>query len=212
MNSTEDLLRQALRRQADRAVEPDRVRAALPARAARRTRRRYGSMAAGLVAAAALTAFAVPVLGLDDAGPGRDIDTAVGASPSATPSASRPASVMPADVAMRYKPTWLPAGLWEQARTVPVGPGNPYDGPVRIWKRGDAERGFDTGGSRLEFAAIGLKDGADQFGDFGEAVDIGGRPGRLVGGGGESKSYVHWLIDPQTVIFIHNVSVGISDA
>jgi len=43
--TTEDLLRQALRQQAERAVDPDRVRAALPARAARRTRRRYGSLA-----------------------------------------------------------------------------------------------------------------------------------------------------------------------
>ena len=48
--TTEDLLRQALRRQAERAVDPGRVRAALPARATRRARRRYGSLAGGLVA------------------------------------------------------------------------------------------------------------------------------------------------------------------
>ena len=119
--TTEDLLRQALRRQAERAVDRDRVRAALPARAARRTRRRYGSLAGGLVAAAALTAFAVPVLSLDDAGPGggagRGTDgLAAPGSPSVSAPAAAPARDMPDAVAMRYKPTWLPAGLRERAR------------------------------------------------------------------------------------------------
>jgi hypothetical protein len=66
------------------------------------------------------------------------------------------------------------------------------------------------GGSRLEFAAIALKDGANQFGDVGDPVDINGRPGRFAGAG-EEKSYVHWLIDPQTVIFIEHVDMGLSD-
>jgi hypothetical protein len=210
MNGTmEDLLRQALQRQAERAVDPARVRAALPSRAARRTRRRFGSLAAGLAAAAALTAFAVPVLGLDDA-PTGGTGAGPAASPSASASAPAPAQVTPEAVAMRYKPTWLPAGLRERARTVPVGPGNAYDGPVRIWKPAGAEGGTDKGGSRLEFGAIGLKDGANQFGDFGRQVDVNGRLGRLVGSA-DTKSYVHWLIDPQTVIFIHNVSLGLSD-
>jgi hypothetical protein len=208
MNGTlEDLLRQALQRQADRAVAPDRVRAALPARTARRTRRRIGSMAVGLSAAAALTAFAVPVLGLDDA-------RTTGGGPAAPPSASAaPPSagpLTPEAVALRYKPTWLPSGLRERARAVPVGPGTVYDGPVRIWKRSGAGGGIDTGGSRLEFGAIALKDGANQFGDEGSPVEINGRPGRLVGSA-DTKSYIHWLIDPQTVIFIHNVGIGLSD-
>jgi len=214
--TTEDLLRQALRRQAERAVDPDRVRAALPARAARRTRRRYGSLAGGLVAAAALTAFAVPVLSLDDAGPGggagRGTDgLAAPGSPSVSAPAAAPARDMPDAVAMRYKPTWLPAGLRERARQLAVGPGNPYDGPVRIWKRAGAPAGFDTGGSRLEFAAIGLKDGKDQFGDEGTPVDINGRPGRLAGAdSSDGKAYVHWLIEPQTVVFIHNVGLALT--
>jgi hypothetical protein len=212
--STEELLRQALRQQAERAVDPDRVRAALPARAARRSRRRYGSFAAGAVAAAALAAFAVPVLGLDDAAVRGGGGPAVGEQPTATPSASVPDPATPDAVGLRYRPTWLPPGLRERSRAVPLGPGNPYDGPVRIWKPAGAEAGFDMGGSRLEFAAIALKDGQDQFGDVGTVVDINGKPGRLVEAGADSKSksYVHWLIDPQTVIFIHNVSVGIADA
>jgi len=209
MNGTmDDLLRQALQRQAERAVDPARVRAALPARAARRARRRYGSLAVGLTAAAALAVFAVPVLGLDDA---RSGDPAASPVPADTPSTSAAAAPLtPDSVALRYRPTWLPSGLRERARTVPLGPGNAYDGPVRTWKRADAAGGTDKGGSRLEFGAIGLKDGANQFGDGGRPVDINGRPGRLVGSA-DSKSYVHWLIDPQTVIFVNNVSLGMSD-
>jgi hypothetical protein len=216
--STEELLRQALRQQAEQAVDPDRVRMALPARAARRSRRRYGSFAAGAVAAAALAAFAVPVLGLDDAAGRGGGGPAVGEQPAASPSASgpaaEPAATAPEAVALRYRPTWLPPGLRELSREVPLGPGNVYDGPVRIWKRAGAEAGLDMGGSRLEFAAIALKAGQNQFGDAGTVVDINGKPGRLVEADtdAKSKSYVHWLIDPQTVIFLHNVSFGISDA
>ena len=169
MNGTmDDLLRQALQRQAERAVDPARVRAALPARAARRARRRYGSLAVGLTAAAALAVFAVPVLGLDDA---RSGDPAASPVPADTPSTSAAAAPLtPDSVALRYRPTWLPSGLRERARTVPLGPGNAYDGPVRTWKRADAAGGTDKGGSRLEFGAIGLKDGANQFGDGGRPV------------------------------------------
>ena len=208
---TDDLLRQALQRQADRAPDPDRVRAALPRRAARRTRRRYGSMAGGLVAAAALAAFAVPVLALDDAPAPRGAGP--GASPSASADPTAPAApVAPAAVGLRYRPTWLPAGLTERSRSVPLGPGFGYDGPVRIWKRANAGAGFDTGGSRLEFGAVDTENGADQFGDDGQAVDINGKPGRLSPAPGDGKSSLHWMIDPQTVIFIHNVEAGVSEA
>lgn len=207
---TDDLLRQALQRQADRAPDPDRVRAALPSRAARRTRRRYGSMAGGLVAAAALAAFAVPVLALDDAPAPRGAGPAAAMSPSA--SARDAAPTAPAAVGLRYRPTWLPAGLTERSRTVPLGPDFGYDGPVRIWKRANAGAGFDTGGSRLEFGAVDTENGADQFGDHGQAVDINGKPGRLSSASGDGKSSLHWIIDPETVIFIHNVEAGLSDA
>jgi hypothetical protein len=207
--STEELIRQALERQAERAVDPDRVRAALPRRAARRARRRYATVAAGAVAAAALAAFAVPVLALDDGG-GTGQVAASNPPPPASTGATTPAT--PTAVALRYGPTWLPSGLVERSRSVPLGPGNPYDGPVRIWKRANTDPGVDMGGNRLEFAAIGLKDGANQFGDVGTPVDINGRPGRLSGSASDGKSYLHWLIDPQTVVFIHQVEMGLSDA
>jgi hypothetical protein len=208
--STEDLLRQAMQRQAERAPDPDRVRAALPQRAARRTRRRYGSVAGGLVAAAALTAFAVPVLAFDDAPTGGGAGPGAPASPSASADAGVPPA--PAAVDLRYRPTWLPAGLTERSRTVPIGPGNGYDGPVRIWKRANAAAGFDMGGSRLEFGVVAARNGTDPFDDGGEVVDVNGRQGRLSGTvAGDGKSSVHWLIDPQTVIFIHNVEAGVSD-
>lgn len=204
---TENLLREALQRQADRAADPDLVRAALPRRAARRTRRRYGSMIGGLVVAGALTAFAVPVLALDDAPAPR------GAGPAASATGSAPAgSEVPAAVGLRYKPTWLPSGLTERARTVPLKSDYGYDGPVRYWKRTGTDPGFYTGGDRLEFGVITAKNGVDQFGDDGEAVDINGKQGRYSGGSGDDKSSLHWMIDAQTVIFIHNVETGVSAA
>jgi hypothetical protein len=200
--STEDLLRRALQRQADRAPDPDRVRAGLPRRAVRRTRRRYGSMAAGLVAAAALTAFAVPVLALDDAP--APSGAGVGA-PGASSSSAPTGPVAPAAVDLRYKPTWLPAGLTERSRTVPLGSGFGYDGPVRVWKRADTDKGFDMGGSRLEFAVVATQNGVDRFDDGGQPVDINGRQGRMSGGAQYGKTSLHWVMDPETVIFIHNI-------
>jgi hypothetical protein len=202
---TDDLLRRALQRQAERAPDPDRVRAELPRQATLRTRRRYGALAGGLVAAAALAAVAVPVLALDDAGPGEQF----GAPPAASePASASPVPSMPATVGLRYRPGWLPAGLTERSRTVPVGP-TPYDGPVRVYKKAGTDSGFDMGGTRLEFGVVAADKGVDPFGDHGQKVDINGRQGRLSPGG---KSSVHWLIDPQTVIFIHNVEGGVSDA
>jgi hypothetical protein len=207
---TEDLLQRAMRRQAERAPDPDRVRAALPRRAARRTRRRYGSLAGGLAAVAALAMFAVPVLLPDDVGAPQGDGFGAPGSSASTAASSGPAA--PAAVDLRYKPTWLPAGLTERSRTVPTRPGGADDGPVRVWKRANTDSGFDMGGSRLEFAVVNTANGAERFGSAGEVVDINGRPGRLVGKADDGKTYIHWQIDPHTVILINNVEVGLSNA
>jgi hypothetical protein len=110
-------------------------------------------------------------------------------------------------VGLRYKPTWLPAGFTERSRSVPLGPGAGFDGPVRYWK-GTAQRD-----SQLQFGAVDTENGADPFNDIGQAVDINGRPGWLGSGKGVGPrmSLVHWMIDSKTVIFIRNLNAGVSD-
>jgi hypothetical protein len=106
----DDLIRESVQRQEELAVDPDRVRVALPALAARRQRARTRVMLA-TVAAGVAVAVAVPVIIL------RDTGTVV--------SATAPQATMP----LQYRPTWLPDGMVEEFR------GNSYvgSGLARSW-------------------------------------------------------------------------------
>jgi hypothetical protein len=107
----DDLIRDTVRSQEELAVDPDRVRAGLPARAARRQRVRTRAMLA-TVAAGVAVAVAVPVVILGDSG---TVVTAT--APQAT-------------LALEYGPTWLPDGLVENFR------GATYfiPGVTRMWR------------------------------------------------------------------------------
>ena len=151
----DDLIRETVRRQEELAVDPDRVRAALPARAARRRRARTRAMLA-TVAAAVTVAVAVPVIAL------RDNDPAVSAT-------SRQVTIP-----LRYRPTWLPDGMVEKFRGVSyLAPGT-----YRMWESTAPPSAERSNPNVLLSASPSAPDDVDREPN----IDINGTPGYYGGG------------------------------
>ncbi|HLL65252.1 MAG TPA: hypothetical protein VK453_05840 [Micromonosporaceae bacterium] len=221
----EDLVRNALEHQAHLAPAPERVRAALPARTARRARRRQYGLLAGVATATAVTAaITIPTVVLRDAGPGGSMPAAsadrTAAPPPAVPSAVPPGA--PVQVALDFHPTWLPAGLAERSRFVPltdpVGTGagpsagtEPVRGVQRIWTRNPVGANDQTRGPRIGMSILTLPDGKSPFGTEGTPIDINGHAGRYVDAGAEAdKAYLHWKVDADTVISVDQHDLGLT--
>ncbi len=142
---TDDLIREALQRGAELAVDPERIRSALPARAAaRRVRQwRYGVLSAAAIAVAVAVAVAVPVLALRGTRAGPGPDSAASAAISTAPSGAVPSVAASPEpgvirVPLRYSPSWLPPGLTERRRDVPIpsisdGPNGDHRTIDRTW-------------------------------------------------------------------------------
>jgi hypothetical protein len=116
--SLEDLVRAAQHEQAERAVDPQRVLAALPQRRARVVRRRRLVLA---LAAAAVVAVLAPVLALRPGPPPQPPSV----TPSPVPSVTGPQSRF---VPLEFSPGWLPAGYAEYYRSI-----RPREGLIRVW-------------------------------------------------------------------------------
>jgi len=189
----DDLIRDAVRRQEELAVDPDRIRAALPARPARRRR----TFALATVGVAVAVAAAVPVIVLRE--------PASGDGPAATPTV---VAVTPG-IPLRYRPTWLPAGFVERSRSVPVV--DPAPAKVvtdRIWKRTSLDEGevghiglsvWDEAPDRSD----GAGDKADTNGGSGR-VDINGSPGRY------DNDTVTWQVG-NTQFLLYAPGAGLSE-
>ena len=180
----EDLLRATQQRVADRAPDPDRIRAALPARARRKARRRNGALGAVVAAVAVAGALTVPALALK-----RD-NIAVPVQPAAPPPASSApvATTGIAPVPLRYRPTWLPAGLGERSRLaslVSLGEGH-LDGVDRTWTSGPLGDTLESKHPSLNLGFRKAKTADEPQANTGKAVDINGKPGYYHGEGGDA--------------------------
>ncbi|MET0496316.1 MAG: hypothetical protein ABW000_24580 [Actinoplanes sp.] len=156
--SIEDLVRAAQQEQADRAVDPQRILAALPQRRAQVVRRRRFTLAVAAVAVAAVAA--VPVIALRG-GPAP-------IPPSVTPTPSSPSEPAPAPntyVPLRYKPTWLPVGYQEYYRN------SRLEGSSRVWYR-DAPTGPLDHDGPMFFLNVDLE--APETATGAQPVDIDG--------------------------------------
>jgi hypothetical protein len=206
----EDLVRAAQERQATRAPDPDRIRSALPARAARLARRRYGMAAAVAAAVAVALAVTVPAFALrgagDDAGLQFEAPPPVPTTPADAASSARGFG----PVGLCWRPTWLPNGLEERIRRVSaMSPGGGF-GFSRTWTPGPVGadgHGGSMGVSLYVRAATGVND--PQPND-GEAVDINGTRGYYHGGPG--KAYVEWRADAETVVTIDHHRMSLDKA
>jgi hypothetical protein len=206
----EDLIRDAQRGMAERAIHPDRVRAALPARAARvARRRRYGALGGVATAAAVVLAVAVPAIALRGGSP-------VVAMPPAAPS-SASAGRLPAiePVPLVYRPTWLPAGLTERIRRAPLGSAasEEYAGPARLWTAQSVGTDGDGGANGLQLHVRGALNAEDPPANDGVPVDVGGQPGFYHPSPHDQKSYLEWRIDAGTVAMLdeHRLSLSRDD-
>ncbi|MBG0565438.1 hypothetical protein [Actinoplanes aureus] len=213
----EDLIRAAQEHQADRSVPADRIRAALPRRAARANRhRRYGMLAAGLTAAAVATAVTVPALALRDDSPAVTAEPAAppaSGPASATPSSQpAPGAALPTQVKLEYRPTWVPSGFAEHIRHFNVGEPGDSLGPtlMRVWKK-SVSAGDPWGGTELSlYIRTEATDAAAAIDTSGQKVDINGAQGFYTPPQGDRKSSVNWTLDDHTALTIAALKVDIS--
>ena len=161
----ESVVREAQQRMAERAPDPDHVRAALPARRHQLVRRQRITLGLTALAAAAavVAAVAVPLTVL-----GR----------STVPPGNEPTGGAFLAVPVRYGPTWLPAGLAERSRALSVD-GAPADGwqaISRVWTADPVgPTGYYSDRPHVELVVMPVREGLPQH--QGEPVDVNGEPG-----------------------------------
>jgi hypothetical protein len=206
----EDLVRDAQERFADRAVHPERIRAGLPRRAARRARRRrYGALGVAGIAVAVAAAVVAPVLAL---GHGSGGAKAPGfAAPRQSAPGGPPAATELAP-ALRYRPGWLPAGLRERIRWVPLtGEAGASSPAMRTWTAQPVGTNGHGANSTLILSIRPSSAANDPQRNDGVAVDINGQRGYYHGRPGEEKSYVEWRAGA-TVLSVSQLRLGLSEA
>jgi hypothetical protein len=206
-NDLENLVRAAQERQAEQAVHPDRIRAALPARAARLARRRrYTALGAGAAAVATAAALAIPVLALRGGTGGSAAPPANTGAPAVT--------VTLTTVALRYRPTWLPTGVAERIRIAPLeaATGEPFAGPIRMWTPQPVGTDGRWGGTGLGLHVRHAQGADDPQANDGKLVDINGKPGYYHGTPGDEKAYLEWRADSDTVVSVDQLRLGLTEA
>ncbi|MFD1148721.1 hypothetical protein [Saccharothrix hoggarensis] len=211
-NDIEDLVRDAVRRQEELAVDPDRVRAALPARAARQTRAHRTRAIAVAAAAFVAVAVAVPVVVLRDSGSDAGPAASLSTPPTTVPTAGAAPPPDSATFPLRYRPTWLPPGVSERSRSVPLTSGpDAKASTVRIWQPPSA--GEENLGLYAYASPEGSEPKAPPVVNPGSGavvrdreVDINGKPGRYDG-----DATVTWRVDANTKLMLVAPGLGLSE-
>jgi hypothetical protein len=193
--SLEDLVREAQHRQADNAVAPERIRAALPRRAARTARRRRtGFFAVVGAGVAGLAAVVVPVVMTNGTGPVVALPGAPKTSATVVPG---PFSLAP--TTLRFKPTWLPGGFVERQRMVTAVNDNPtIDYEMRSWSKEPVNDHGEVQGNLISLQVNPGKLPPTPSTGAGDSATVGGKPAHFVGADG-SKSYVEWQVDGSSI-------------
>jgi len=202
----EKLVRAAAERQADLAVDPERILRTLAERR-RPPRHRARNLTIAAAAAAMAVAVAVPTMvirGMDRGS--QPVASATGdpstTAPSSEPTTSPPPASPPvlATFTAEYRPTWLPPGLVERTRGWSFASENSIGGGLtRIWTAGPVELGRQVDRSlnaSVEFAISPLNPTEPpQYGPSLREVDINGVTGRVSGQGS-----LIWQPDAQTLL------------
>lgn len=184
----DDLIRDAVRRQEALAVDPERIRAALPVRTTRHRRRRV--LVTLAAASAVATAVTVPVVVLRDA------------PVTSPPAVTAPALPGQITVPLRYQPTWLPPGMVERDRVAlfPVGP-TPVEAQHRTWTSTALNDGLEmTTQPYVTLSVIPADHDPREhlLFDSVHAVEINGRPGWA------DREAVVWKITDDTMILVRS--------
>lgn len=208
----EELIRDAQERQANRAVHPDRIRAALPARRRRAVRqRRLGMVAVCAAVAGAAAVVTVPTLALNGHGnaAARAGAPAPGqASPSAVPPSQQPTPPTIAPVALGYTIGSPPAGLVERSRSAGSGTSLNPALQTRMWSAQPVDEYGDLKGSRLVLD-VQQTTGSGQYAGV-TPITLGGKPGWYDGIDAPDKSSVSWKPDAGTLVTLEQHGLNLS--
>jgi hypothetical protein len=159
--------------------------------------------------------MAVPVIALRAPTPGGDSPAASSTAPT-TAGPTEPAIPGLATGPLRYRPTWLPEGMVERSRAIPLStPQGQKDTTDRQWKplsAGDGETGhlgltsWDFVPSAGDTAAPPVASGEGDSGDVAptQNVDINGMPGTY------DTEMVTWQVDADTKIMLYGPGTGLS--
>ena len=210
----EELIRDAQERQANRAVHPDRIRAALPARRRRAVRqRRLGMVAVCAAVAGAAAVVTVPTVLLNGHGKGNGATVAGApapsqASPSAAAPSQEPAPPTIAPVPLGYTVGSPPAGLIERSRT--AGSGNSLNPSLqtRMWSAEPVDEYGDLKGSRLVLD-VQQTTGSGQYSGV-TPITLGGKPAWYDGIDAPDKSSVSWKPDAGTLVTLEQHGLNLS--
>jgi hypothetical protein len=181
--STEELIKQAFDKQADRAGDHRRVLAEVTRRTS--SRRRIGALRIALLTVGVAAAVATPVVLFTGGEEPVSVEPAV--------PGSRPADVVPPGTpVLKYVPGWLPDEMVEDLREVLL------DGSlVRGWSVPGTGKGTDNGGGQeieLKFEKSSKLRTGGGF-DGAEAVDINGNQGQVTPvRGAQRQGVVEWLV------------------
>ena len=173
---TEEMIRAALERVAERAPDGVAVRAALAGRARLLHQRRTLVLAGGAAAATVATGVPAAALWLR-----RNGSPVAPSGPAQPPNRRFP---------LRWRPTWLPNGLVELHRSTK------FDDEVTEWVRGWGPRPADDA-SQSGLPAVALRMTRESaLPEIGRPVSINGTPGRLHNDPGAPECGVLWLAAP----------------
>jgi hypothetical protein len=181
----DDIVRDAVRRQEALAVDPERIRAALPVRTTRRRRSRTLVILA--TAGTAIAAVTVPVVMRD------------------APDVSPPAITAPLSglitVPLRYHPTWLPPGMAERERAalLPIGP-TPVEAQHRYWTSTAMNDGLELTKPYVSLTVTPAGHDPREHLLFASthAVEVNGRPGWA------DSEAVAWNITDDTMLLVRS--------
>jgi hypothetical protein len=202
----EDLIRAAQEEQARRAVPESRVLAGLPA--LRRRRRRLVLLGAGVTAAAAAVVPVVVLAGPPAVAPVPLSPAAAPSVPATGPSVSAVvppvAASLPAQVALGYRPGWVPAGFAEYVRQADIGDDDLGPTLVRVWRRsvGAGDPWGEPGGQLDFYVRTDVTDPAAAVYRGGEKVDVNGADGWYSPAQGDKKSSLTWIAGDDTVLML----------
>jgi hypothetical protein len=204
----EDLIRDAQERQADRAVHPDRIRAALPARRRRHVRqRRLGMVGVCAAVAAVVAVVTVPTLTLGGRGDGNRA-VLPGAPSRPSPSAAAPSPPTISPTPLGYTVGSPPAGLKERIRWADPGGGQNAPAQTRMWSPQAVDDYGDLKSSRLLLRIERTTGTGEPSGVT--PTTVGGRQAWYDGIDAPDKSYVSWKPDAGTLLTLEQHGLNMS--
>jgi hypothetical protein len=207
----EDLIRDVQERQADRAVHPERIRAALPAGRRRHARqRRLGMIAAFAAVVAVAAVVTVPTLVFGGRGDGNRamLPGAAQQSRTSTAPSEPPSPPVISPTALAYTVGSPPGGLIERIRWADTVGGQTVASQTRMWSTQPVDEYGDLKNGRLLLRTERTTGGGETSGLT--TITVGGKQGWYDGIDAPDKSHVSWKPDADTLLTLEQHGLNIS--